>query len=214
MHSGLKDTLNELGCNFWVTQGRRVVKYVIRKFVICYKRQSKRFGVLPMAPLPQFKVDFTFPFPHSGVDFMGPLFVRNAFYNKDERLYKEFIVAYRCASSRAIRLDIVPDASCSSFIRSLKRLISFNSVPDLYISDNTKCFTGRELKDYLSALSASWRCILEVSPWWVRFWERMVQVVKRSLRKILLKSKLTYEGLLTVICEIESMVNSRPLCYA
>ena len=28
---GLKDTLNKLRCNFWVIQGRRVVKSVIRK---------------------------------------------------------------------------------------------------------------------------------------------------------------------------------------
>ena len=55
LHSGLKDTLDELRCNFWVTQGRRVVKSVIRKCLICYKQQSKRFGVLPMAPLPQFR---------------------------------------------------------------------------------------------------------------------------------------------------------------
>ena len=87
---------------------------------------------------------------------MGPLFVRNVFYNKDETLYKVFIVVYTCASSRAIRLDIVPDASCSSFIRSLKRFISVNAVPDLYISDNAKCFTERQLKDYLSTLSTSW----------------------------------------------------------
>ena len=117
-----------------------------------------------MAPLPRFRVNFTFPFPHSGVDFMRPLF-----YNKDERLYKVFIFVCTCASSRVIRLDIVPDASCSSFIRSLKRFIYFNGVPDLYISDNTKYFTGRELKDYLSTLSANWRCILEVSPCWGRF---------------------------------------------
>ena len=32
--SGLKDTLNELRCNFWVIQGRRVVKSVIRKFLM------------------------------------------------------------------------------------------------------------------------------------------------------------------------------------
>ena len=54
---------------------------------------------------------------------------------------------------------------------------------------------------------------IEVSLWWGGFWEPMVQVVKRSLQKILSKSKLTYEELLTVICEIESVVNWRPLCY-
>ena len=86
---------------------------------------------------------------------MGLLFVRNVFYKKDETLCKVLIVVYTCASSRAIRLDIVPDASCSSFIRSLKRFISVNGVPDIYISYNAKCFTGRELKDYLSTLSTS-----------------------------------------------------------
>ena len=130
--------------------------------VRCYKEQSKRFGVLPMAPLPQFRVNFTFPFSHTGMDFMEPLYVRNAFCYKDETLV--FIVVYTCASSRAIRLDIVVDASCSSFIHSLKRFISVNRVSDLYISDNVKCFTGRELKDYLSTLSTSRRYILEVSP--------------------------------------------------
>ena len=100
------------------------------------------------------------------------------------------MLVYTFASSRAIRLDIVSDASCSSFICSLKQFISVNGVPDLYISDNAKCFTGRELKDYLSKLPASWRYILEVPPWWGGFWERMVQVVKRSLRKILSNSNL------------------------
>ena len=75
-----------------------------------------------------------------------------------------FIVVYACACSRAIRLDIVPATSCSSFIRSLKRFISVNGVPDLYISDNAKCFKGRELKDYMSTLSTSCCYIIEVSP--------------------------------------------------
>ena len=74
-------------------------------------------------------------------------------------------------------------------------------------------FTERELKDYLSMLSTSWRYILELFPGWGGFSERMVQVVKRSPRKFLLKSKLAYEGLLTIINEIESVVNLRPLYY-
>ena len=137
-------------CIFWVTQRRRVVKSVISKYLICYKRQSKRFGVLPMVSLTHFRVNISFPFTHTDVNYMGPLFVRNVLYNKNETLHKVFIVVYTCARSRAIRLDIISDASCSSFICSLKRFISVTVVSDLYISDNAKCFTGRELNDYCS----------------------------------------------------------------
>ena len=77
-----------------------------------------------------------------------------------------FIVAYTCASRRAIRLDKVPDASCASFIRSSKLFVAVNGVVDLYISDNAKCFAGQVLEDYLSTLSISLRYKLEVSPWW------------------------------------------------
>ena len=85
-HSGLKDTLNELRCNFRVTQDRRVVKSVISKCLICYKQQANLFNVLPMVLLSQFRVDFTFLFSHPGVDYMGPFVGRNVFYNKDEIL--------------------------------------------------------------------------------------------------------------------------------
>ena len=60
----------------------------------------KTIGVLPMAHLPWFRANFTFPLFHTGVDYMGLLFVRNVSYNKDETLYKVFIVVYTCASSR------------------------------------------------------------------------------------------------------------------
>ena len=40
-----------------------------------------------------------------------------------------------------------------------------------------------------------------------------MQSSKRCLRKILGKAKLTYEELLTIIAEVEGVLNSRPLCH-
>jgi len=52
---------------------------------------------------------------------------------------------------------------------------------------------------------------MEKAPWWGGFYERMIQLVKRSLRKVLGNAKLTYEELETVVVQVEGTLNSRPL---
>ncbi|XP_035215351.1 uncharacterized protein LOC118188934 [Stegodyphus dumicola] len=49
--------------------------------------------------------------------------------------------------------------------------------------------------------------------WWSGWWERLIRIVKILLVRVLGKSSVTYEELLTVLCAAEATVNNRPLTY-
>ena len=74
------------------------------------------------------------------------------------------------------------------------------------------------MQRYLSYKQIEWKFILLKSPWWAgggggEFYERMIHLVKRILRKVLGNARLTYDELYTILVEIECTVNSRPLTY-
>ena len=55
--------------------------------------------------------------------------------------------------------------------------------------------------------------IIELAPWMGGFYERLVSLVKRSLRKTLNKKILSFIQLQTVLKEVEATVHARPLVY-
>lgn len=128
-------------------------------------------------------------------------------------MHKTYIALYTCASSRAVHLDLVPDNTSQSFVKSFKRFIGRRGTPSLVISDNGKTFKGAELKNFIAIKKIKWRFIVEKSPWWGGFYERLVRCVKRCLKKVLSNARLTYEELLTILIQIEGVLNSRPLTY-
>ena len=160
-----------------------------------------------------FIVNIDFPFANTGVDYLGPLFVRNILYGNTDRLFKVCITLCTCASTHAVYLDVVPNASSRSFVNSKKQFASRHSIPKCFISDNRRTLIRPEVKEYIRFLNTEWNYILERAPWWEGFWERLVQLVKRSLRKILKKNKLTFEEMSTVVTEIQGVLNTKPLCY-
>ena len=92
------------------------------------------------------------------------------------------------------------------------------------MTDNAKTFKrankelGQLLKnkrtqDFAANQGITWTFILEKAPWWGGYYEHMVQLVKRSFRKVLGKAQLSYEELLTILTEVEGILNSRPLTY-
>ena len=82
-------------------------------------------------------------------------------------------------------------------------------MPRLLVSDNFKSFRSLNVKIFCCKQGISWKFILERSPWWGRFYERSITIVKSSLKKVLGKVYITYLELYM----IEIIMNSRPLTY-
>ena len=134
-------------------------------------------------------------------------------YNDSTNMYKSYICLITCAATRNVHIELCPRMDAPCLIRLLKRFIGRRGIFDMAISDNFKTFVGKELGEFLTSTGITWRNILDKSPWWGAFYERLIRIIKEAFRKCLGNAKLTYEELETVLVEIEAVINSRPLTY-
>ena len=74
-------------------------------------------------------------------------------------------------------------------------------------------FNSSEVNDFCIPKSIEWIFIPPSSPWWGGWWERLVGLVKRLLRRILGQAFLSLTELHTVLCSCEAILNRRPLTY-
>jgi len=220
-HNGVKDTLTEVRANYWIVKGRSLVRSIIHHCVLCKRFEGRSYHLPASPPLPSFRVNEAAPFSSTGVDFAGPLYVRTHGLIQSKKVW---ICLYTCCVTRAVSVDVVPDMSTETFIRSLKRFCARRGLPRLFISDNGKTFKAASrvietivadeaVQQFLSQLRVKWCFNLAKAPWWGGIFERLVRSTKRCLRKVIGQAKLSYDELLTAVTEIESIINSRPLSY-
>lgn len=61
MHGGVRETFTHIRQTYWIPQGRQLVKRIISKCVTCRKVEGPPFRSVPTPPLPQSRVQQSYP---------------------------------------------------------------------------------------------------------------------------------------------------------
>ena len=147
-HNGVKETLIELRSRFCIVRGRQVVKKPLHECTICRRLQGKPYSPPAAPPLPSFRITKEQPFTFTGMDFAGPLYVK-----ENGEMCKTYVSVYTCAVSRAVHLDTVPVLTAEALIRNFRRFAARRGLPRELNSDNRKTFVSasKMLRDLLNS---------------------------------------------------------------
>lgn len=226
-HAGAQNTLANIRLRFWPLNGLRDTKKVIRDCTVCF-RFSNEVSQQIMANLPEDRVTISRPFNKVGVDFGGPFFIKSSRLRKAPMI-KSYIAIFVCMVTKAVHIEVVSSLSTENFILALKRFVSRRGNPSIIYSDNATNFVGarhelkelyeffrnktssKSIQEFLSQNETTWKFIPPRSPHWGGLWESAIKSAKYHMRRIIGNSNLTFEEFSTVLCQIEAVLNSRPL---
>lgn len=175
-----------------------------------------------MADLPLERVDaYKPPFSSTGVDCFGPFLVKQG-----RAEVKRYGCIFTCLATRAVHLEKLNSLDTDTFINALRRFIARRGPIESILSDQGTNFTGAsaELSKSLREMSRD-----QINRYCVKFgiewkfnppgashmggvWERLIRSVRKVMDGVLGgQVRLNDDGLQTIFCEIESILNSRPL---
>ncbi|XP_071476616.1 uncharacterized protein [Diadema antillarum] len=219
-HSGAGMTWTALREKYWVLKGGATVRKVIGKCFSCKRRNAKKMEQF-MADLPSSRVTPDKPpFSYVGIDYFGPIMVKQG-----RSRVKRYGCLFTCLNCRAVHLEVANTLDTDSFINALRRFISRRGKPSKIISDNGSNFRGaeRELRENLESLSQTrvtnflaeqgidWNFNTPTASHMGGAWERMVRSVRKILTCLLGQQIVNDEVLSTLMAEVESILNARPL---
>ena len=77
LHCGVSQTLAMVRRKYWICQGRRTISTVLAKCLVCRKAEGKAFDPPQMPSFPKERVESSPAFRIIGLDYFGPLKVRD-----------------------------------------------------------------------------------------------------------------------------------------
>ena len=219
-HFGHEYVLSLIREKYWIIQARVPIKRIVRNCFKCKRRRSEPMKQ-KMADLPEDRVSPDKPpFSAVGVDYFGPFLVK-----RGRALVKRYGVVFTCLAIRAVHIEIAYSLDTNSFINALKRFIARRGNPDVIRSDNGTNLRGgeRELREAIRKWNQAQihEFLLRKEIRWIfnppaashmgGVWERMVRSMKRVFYALLKNQSLDDESLQTLMCEVEAILNARPL---
>lgn len=227
LHGNIQLMLNCIRDKYWILSARSVVRHWVHKCNRCYRFSAKPAQQL-MGDLPSSRVTPSRAFSHSAVDYAGPVTIKMRNGPGKQILFKGYVSIFVCMATRAIHLELVGQLTSDAFISAFKRFVSRRGqVTDVY-SDNGTNFVGAveimsenhrlammateiEYSELLANDGVTWHFSPPSAPHFNGLAEAGVRSTKYHLRRIVGSHYLTYEELYTVLCQIEAVLNSRPI---
>ncbi|XP_063538786.1 uncharacterized protein LOC134751879 isoform X3 [Cydia strobilella] len=226
LHAGPQLLLSTIRERIWPTKGRMLASKIVNKCVPCFRANPKTTNPI-MGNLPPSRVNPSPPFAITGIDYGGPYNIRDR-TGRGYKVSKCYIAVFICFATKAIHLELITGLESANFLAALRRFIARRGKPKELVSDNSTTFHGasNELKDlqkYLQDSSSElvshcadegikWSFIPVYTPHMGSLWESSIKLTKYHLKRVLGLSLLTYEQFVSILYQVESMVNSRPLC--